>query len=739
MADRSCLGGSCTYETKRVKPGLKAGAVESLHRRLDALEQHVRNRDQRDVEAQDDILPTKGPSSNTQETIALNIVSLLAKELPKLVDSSSQNHSSSDDHSSLPRKRRRTEDEDTGLSIKAPAISKVTELLGDKILELVITAYFSHVHHWIPMIHQERYRQRMDDPHERRKIAVLTHAITLAASKYVQDEQITSVVLDQSTRRDWIVYTAMNELSVESMQALIIVAYNDISSGNSEKAWSVVGSLTRTVEYLQLSIEQESMDSQPLCQPYRFLSSTRDWTELEERRRVFWNVFSLDRLCSVSMGWNTSLTSDDVHRRLPCDGIYWRKQDHVITPYFGIWDRSASRIGNPIIYMPSNQQASDQAWSPDARSQADSGSSSIGGQVAVMDMSTVGAYGYALEATESMSRVTSYFLQQKVDMRDRESVDLWLARFKELDLRLVYWKMLLPQKWKANMTRIHTPKMDPNLTLAHVTHNSSMIMLHQPIAYPSLFWAFSNKLPSACSAETCYSAGVEIAKITQNYLRFAVKTMPIPPQYCFCLYIAARMFLIHWRYYLERPLGDEFWFLLQSLEEVSRRWKGTFGRPEAQTVDLAAKYASKLQHIHQTCTADETYRINVVGYTDEVDHGCQTTTPDGDSNLVASQTSLDHIGSDINQWVTYASSITGPRQSSQINGDMPPPGIPAVHSPDTIGDNATLYANVSNGVIPTEPTGIPEMLLDQDFLNMDRVISYDDGAMFSANLDGGSW
>ena len=27
-------GAECTYETKRVKPGLKAGAIENIHRRL---------------------------------------------------------------------------------------------------------------------------------------------------------------------------------------------------------------------------------------------------------------------------------------------------------------------------------------------------------------------------------------------------------------------------------------------------------------------------------------------------------------------------------------------------------------------------------------------------------------------------------------------------------------------------------------------------------------------------------
>lgn len=52
-------------------------------------------------------------------------------------------------------------------------------------------------------------------------------------------------------------------------------------------------------------------------------------------------------------------------------------------------------------------------------------------------VSTIGAFGYRIEATESMSRVTTYFLQQKVNLQDQRQVSNWLTRFKELDLRLV--------------------------------------------------------------------------------------------------------------------------------------------------------------------------------------------------------------------------------------------------------------------------------------------------------------
>jgi hypothetical protein len=126
--------------------------------------------------------------------------------------------------------------------------------------------------------------------------------------------------------------------------------------------------------------------------------------------------------------WNTSLTSDLVHRRLPCDGGFWTRSEPVTTPFFGIWDKSAGRIGNSIAHIP------DHYPSPHERTDSTPGSSAAAGPV---DASTLGAFAYCVEASESLSQVTTFFLQQKVDFKNRNEVGSWLTRFKELDLRLV--------------------------------------------------------------------------------------------------------------------------------------------------------------------------------------------------------------------------------------------------------------------------------------------------------------
>lgn len=312
------------------------------------------------------------------------------------------------------------------------------------------------------------------------------------------------------------------------------------------------------------------------------------------------------------------------------------------------------------------------------------------------DMATVGAFAYNIEATESMSRVMSYFLQQKIDLRDQDDIGSWLTRFKELDLRLVHWKMLLPQKWKANpnLTR-HVPLMDPNLTTAHVTHNASMILLHQPIAYPPSHWGFRNRLPSGCSAQACYSAGVEIATITHKYLAKSPAGSPLGIQYAFCLFIAARMLLAHWRYTPKTDLSNEFWSILENLAELSHRWRAC-REPSQLDIeqDLFTKYANRLRYLYEHCAADENYTINVMDFTIDVNH-------DADHQFE------ERFQTSSSDWLEATQALPLQAMQSQL--------------PHSTTTDVVDYENIP--------------LLDQDFIEMDRIIAFDDGSMFTAAFD----
>lgn len=176
------------------------------------------------------------------------------------------------------------------------------------------------------------------------------------------------------------------------------------------------------------------------------------------------------------------------------------------------------------------------------------------------------------------------------------------------------WKLFFPQRWgDSNVSKEEKSiEMDPNLTLAHVIHNASLILLHQHIAYPSPELTKRVRLPSSCSADTCLLAAVEISSITGKFLAYI--NYLVPAQFAFCAFIAARVLLIHWRFY-DTELSPEFAVLVQYLQEMSNRWKST--GPQSQyddpLTDLAAKYVAELQSLHDKCSASPEMCHSILG------------------------------------------------------------------------------------------------------------------------------
>ncbi|KAI1762232.1 fungal-specific transcription factor domain-containing protein [Hypoxylon sp. FL1150] len=438
------------------------------------------------------------------------------------------------------------------------------------LVDALVEIYFANIHPWIPMLHVRDFRQRMANGRERSRLTTIFHAIVSLCARFSNDVRLGGAekkAQDAKKSKQTVLLRSMESFSVENLQALIICAFDTLGSGRGPSAWSIIGSMTRTVEQLQLSIEE---DDQPatafgrvLIKRMTFLPPARTWSEREERRRVFWNIFLMDCFCSISTGWNFSLTSADVKIRLPVEGGLWEAGQPLAipAPYFGVADQTSSANGAL----------------PSARSGED-------------PQDSIGAFAYCIEATESLSLVTSFFLQQTIDFSKVHEVQVWLMKFKTLDLRLIQWKLYLPEQWREACVLNQDGIMDPNLTLAHATHNTAVVLLHQNIAYPTPDWQTNQiRLPSASSSETCLAAATEVALIARKFLQGS--TSPTNPQFAFCLFVCGRMLLAHSSYY-EIPMLNEFDSLVESLLEMSNRWTH---EAVNGTDNLASKFATRLR------------------------------------------------------------------------------------------------------------------------------------------------
>ncbi|KAJ0114020.1 hypothetical protein J7T55_007854 [Diaporthe amygdali] len=616
-AKRRKTGGNleCVYDERKLKPGLRSGAIEHLSQRITALENMFLGQGmlwQQNItkiwRRLDDVAPERVSNPSPPDS-GCSMVGTSLQECTAQLRKTLSSASGDGNSWALPPSEKETSTrvhdvqhhQANPLPSRMDSEHRITtgddnELPPDDVLFLLVETYFRLIHPWIPMLHVRNFRQRMKDPLQRSQITTICHAIISICARFSNDPRLgqDSAARDQKAKRsrDTVILQSMQSFSVENLQALIIIAFDTIGSGRSPSAWSVVGSMTRTVEQLQLSVEPASDEQSRAAEMLQnqikrvaFLPPARDWSELEERRRVFWNVFLMDRFCSIATGWNLSLTSADVRRRLPCEGALWEAGDalETPTPFFGVSEKyDQTSTTSPSLDPRQRQKAqANEMRLPTARVESE-------------DQESLGGFAYCIEATESLSLVTSFFLQQAVDVSKAQDVQMWLMRFKQLDLRLVQWKIFLPERWREACALNEDGNMDPNLTLAHITHNVAVILLHQGIAYPSAKWqsvlpTIGVRLPSASSAETCLLAATEVVTIVERFLRDNPVTLT-NPQFAFCLFICGRMLLAHTAYY-SIPLPREFDVLLDSLWEISKRWN--------LENNIAAKFASRLVRARQ--------------------------------------------------------------------------------------------------------------------------------------------
>lgn len=114
-----------------------------------------------------------------------------------------------------------------------PLQDPISFLPSQEILGQVLDAYFSTVHHWIPFIHPTRFRARLLDPAESNKVNVLVHSMIVVALRQVKAPGFTlnGSDIEHQIRmsRHVVMLNALNDLSIENLQALGLIACDHVS------------------------------------------------------------------------------------------------------------------------------------------------------------------------------------------------------------------------------------------------------------------------------------------------------------------------------------------------------------------------------------------------------------------------------------------------------------------------------------------------------------------------------
>ncbi|KAK5809238.1 fungal-specific transcription factor domain-containing protein [Linnemannia elongata] len=365
-------------------------------------------------------------------------------------------------------------------------------LPSSEVMDHLFDIHFRYVHPVLPMLHRKTFYDQIHGPEP--PPAHLLFAVLGLASRFSDNPVFRTPQPGADRPPCTIFYERAKELikeeydnsQVGTVQALLLMAIQQMGFCESQRAWLYVGMAIRMAQDLGLNCELSEQEQ------------IRNPVLAEQRRRTWWSCYVVERLVCAGLGRPLSIT-----------------QQHCETG-FPRYDEPESEIGLPdgslvgCVGIASNFVLLITL-------------SSIQGNILQFIKARAVRNDDLRQSHEgSPSHPT---LNSTSDQDRAYRVDTSPAAFAALDRSLTEWRQKLP-------AALQNPTADsPHYGLfLHMTYNTLIILLHRP----EVFY-------SATSASLCTEAAAAITEITEILMRANALTSMIIS----CLYAIFSAGLIH--------------------------------------------------------------------------------------------------------------------------------------------------------------------------------------------------
>ncbi|CAK7197451.1 hypothetical protein SEUCBS139899_000098 [Sporothrix eucalyptigena] len=187
-----------------------------------------------------------------------------------------------------------------------------------EIIEALHTAYFQNQHMFIPIIHQARYLKAFHSAPHLRPPMGLQYAIWAMSSqvyhKYSGFHDAFYRRARQYLENDEMRGHGEHFITIGHAQAWALLAAYEARRLFFTRAAMSCSRAVRLVGMMGLNRLDDESGGDRIATTLR---PPEDWTELEERRRVYWGAFCVDSHASISTGWPTLINANDATTHLP--------------------------------------------------------------------------------------------------------------------------------------------------------------------------------------------------------------------------------------------------------------------------------------------------------------------------------------------------------------------------------------------------------------------------------------
>ncbi|KAL1883883.1 hypothetical protein VTK73DRAFT_7671 [Phialemonium thermophilum] len=555
------LGHDCAYVEVRKKSGPKRGYVKALEERLRLVETLLQAHDSgaatSDMAAKPISSAATGapnPNHHAAATANFNVTDpsigiASGRDMDRWrLNAESPQNGSMDDFNFNNNITMGVNNMDSNFTWEMIGLGLEEPLPPQETIDELHQIYFEKVHPSVPMIHKFRYLTAMNLAPNQRPPVCLRYAMwTLACSvteKYVDLKDLFYQRARKYVESDYVKGFGEHIISVAHAQTHILLAGYEFKMMYFPRAWMSTGSAVRLCQMIGL----HRLDS-PRLDVKQCLPPPRDWTEREERRRTFWMAFCKDRYASIGTGWSMIIDEKDIMTNMPASNEAFE------------------------LSRPEETSTLEDALGPAGAGKL----TSFGGVVLMACL---------------FGRNLTHLHRPDIDDRDHDLNGAFWKRHRSMDNILLNTSLCLPGSLK-----LPTCLGDANAVFTNMCIHTSTICLHQA----AIFKADKNKLPSSVSSESkvrCITAANEIASIMRMVSHLDLAAMN--PFICFCLYVAARVFV---QYLKSRPedsqTADSLRFLLSAMNALKRRNPLTESFLVQLDIDLQA-LVSRIPHLQST-------------------------------------------------------------------------------------------------------------------------------------------
>lgn len=415
-----------------------------------------------------------------------------------------------------------------------------TSLPPHDFLYTLVELYFRHINAWFPLLEKKSTLNALFGQTPRADAdTVVLHAIVAVSLRYSKDVRLSVESRQQyhNNSKQKVQLYGLENSSVRALQALAILALDVTGDTNGPPGWNLLALISRSVVQLGLSVEATSSLAAPMYPSIATLRASvlpepSTPIEDEERRRLFWTVYMLDRYATVATAFEFALDDKEVDRRLPCRDDIFSMNKAVDTKMF-----------------------------------RQSGHSGYGSSV----QDVHGHFAYHCELLGILSRI-HLFLKRPIDIESPQDVERWQSTYRALDGELNAWHFGLPDEF-ANVTRLmksNLPARSLNCgwVMVQAAYALVTIRLNSSAAYPSQSSAIFSSSYSAM--QRCLSAVDHMRQLSQLVQSSGLLDKVGPP-FAFSAWVSARVALVHGSI-MDHNLDPDIDFFVSLLSDMGQYW-----------------------------------------------------------------------------------------------------------------------------------------------------------------------